>query len=126
MDEQESQFTDDFTASVINEEPVVLKGLTDAEVKQVFVLALVTGAPLGLLLALLIGIPELTLVFLLLLPVVAVWLIAGWMQKARRGKPPGYVEQMLSIRLIRCGLRSPSWVCDSHRWGLGRTYRGKS
>jgi len=120
--EDEADYTDSFTGDFINEEPVVFKGLTDGEVKTVFLLALFCGAPVGILIALIIGIPELILVFVLLFPIVAVYFIASYMGKARRGKPPGYVEQRFSIKKSDLmGSSSRLFVSETYRWGLGRT-----
>lgn len=125
MTEDEGEYTDPFTGDFINEEPVVFKGLTDSEIKTVFVISFFCGAPLGVLVALLIGIPMLILVFVLIFPVIAVWFVAGWMERARRGKPPGYVEQQTHIKLVERKLVSPTFVCESYRWGLGRTQKLK-
>ncbi len=116
----ESEFTDGFTGDFLNEEPVVFKGLTDAEIKLVFVAALIAGAPVGILLALLIGIPMLILVFVFLFPVFAVFIIATVLERARRGKPPGYVEQKLQLLLAEKGLRSAEFIFETRVWGLGR------
>ena len=121
MNQDESDFTHGFTGDLINEEPIVFKGLTDSEVKKVFLISLVIGAPIGVVVALFIGIPMLILVFVLLFPIVAVYFIAGWMEKARRGKPAGYVEQQLHMKLAEKNIISPDFVFDSYRWGLGRT-----
>ncbi|MCS6271891.1 TIGR03750 family conjugal transfer protein [Shewanella baltica] len=122
----ENDFTDSFTGDFLNEEPVVFKGLTDSEVKMVFVLSLFIGAPIGVVLALVIGIPTLILVFVLLLPIISVWFIAGWMESARRGKPSGYVEQRLHIEMVDRKLTSPEFICQSYKWGLGRTKKKSS
>ena len=120
-DMEEAKFTDSFTGDVVNDEPIVFKGLTDGEVKMVFILALFIGAPIGVLVALLLGQPMLIIVFILLFPIVAVFFIADKVGKARRGKPPGYVEQTLSIKLSKTSLRSSDYISQSMRWGLGRT-----
>lgn len=121
--EDEAEYTDSLTGDFINEEPVVFKGLTDGEIKMVFLIAFFIGAPVGVVIALVIGIPMLILVFILLFPIISVYFVASWMGKARRGKPPGYVEQKFSIWLARRKfIAGPGYfVCGSYRWGLGRT-----
>lgn len=126
MKQDENDFTDSFTGDFINEEPIVFKGLTDGEVKSVFLAALVVGAPIGVVVALLIGIPMLIIVFVLLFPIIAVWFIAGFMEKARRGKPAGYVEHALHILLVGKRLVKPQFICESYKWGLGRHKKGQA
>lgn len=124
MKEDENDFTDSFTGDFINEEPVVFKGLTDGEVKSVFLISLLLGAPVGVVVALFIGIPMLIIVFVLIFPLIAVWVIAGRMEVARRGKPAGYVEQKLHIFLVSKNLVRPQFICESIKWGLGRNEKG--
>lgn len=121
----ENDFTDAFTGDFINEEPIVFKGLTDGEVKLVFFMAFVIGTPVGISVALLIGIPMLAIVFMVIVPMFAVWIIAGLVERARRGKPAGYVEQKVHIYLVKHGLATPRFTCESYRWGLGRLIRRK-
>ncbi|NQY36343.1 MAG: TIGR03750 family conjugal transfer protein [Alteromonadaceae bacterium] len=121
MSQDESEFTDNFTGDFINEEPVVFKGLTDSEVKSVFLISLVTGTPFGVAVGLFIGIPMLIVVFVLLFPIITVYFTARWLEKARRGKPPGYVEQLLHIKLSEKKIVSADFIFDSYHWGLGRT-----
>ncbi len=121
MLQDEADFTDAFTGDFINEQPIVFKGLTDSEVKTVFIISLFIGAPIGAVVALLIGIPMLILVFIFLFPIVTVWFVAGWMERARRGKPPAYVEQQMHSLLVELKVVSARFVCASYRWGLGRT-----
>ncbi len=121
MNQDESDFTDEFTGDFINQQPAVFKGLTDSEVKTVFFISFLSGAPIGVFVALLIGLPMLMLVFVFILPIISVWFVATWMERARRGKPPAYVEQQMHIKLVELKLVTASFVCESYRWGLGRT-----
>ncbi|PKG68608.1 TIGR03750 family conjugal transfer protein [Pseudoalteromonas sp. GutCa3] len=123
MKKDESDYTNSFTGDFINEEPVVFKGLTDAEIKITFLTALGFGAPFGVILALLIGLPELIIAFVLIFPIVVVFLLAGWMEKARRGKPPGYIQQKVTVFLIRNRMKSNDITCESYKWSLGRTQK---
>lgn len=124
MKQDESDFTDSFTGDFVNEEPVVFRGLTDGEVKSVFMMSLFVGAPIGVAVALVIGMPMLIVVFVLIFPIIAVWFVSGWMEKARRGKPAGFVEQKLHIALVSKKLTRPQFICESKKWGLGRNSKG--
>lgn len=119
----ESNYTTAFTGDFINEEPVVFKGLTDSEIKQVFLLSLVIGAPLGVILGLLTGVPMLIVCFVLIIPIITVFFVARWMANARRGKPPGYVEQRFHVWLASKRLIGSAFVTTTYKWGLGRTIK---
>ena len=124
-EQDENEYTSAFTGDFVNDEPVVFKGLTDAEVKQVFIISLVVGAPIGIVVALVIGIPMLIIVFVLIFPIIAVWFIAGWMERQRRGKPPGYMEHTFDMKLTRLKLNAEQYISTSYKWGLGRTKRSE-
>lgn len=125
MKHDESDFTDSFTGDFINEEPVVFKGLTDGEIKSVFLISLFVGSPIGVLLGVLSGFPMLMIVFVFVIPMVVVYFLAGWMEKARRGKPAGYVEHSLHVWLVDNKLAKSNFICESMKWSLGRSGRGK-
>lgn len=126
MKQDESDFTDSFTGDFINEEPVVFKGLTDGEIKSVFLISLFIGSPIGVLLGMLSGFPMLMIVFVFVIPMIVVYFLAGWMEKARRGKPSGYVEHNLHAWLVAKRLAKPNFICESTKWSLGRSSRGAS
>ncbi|HDS1208460.1 TPA: TIGR03750 family conjugal transfer protein [Shewanella algae] len=119
MVEEEGDFTDSFTADFINDEPYVFKGMTDNELKYIFLLSMLLSLPLGILVALIIGMIELVLVFVVLFPIIIVFFLAGKLRKMRRGKPPGYVEHYYKKRL------SSEFISFSGRWGLGRSGKGR-
>ena len=121
MKQDENDYTDSFTGDFINEEPVVFKGLTDGEIKSVFLISLFIGSPIGVLLGLLSGFPMMMIVFVFVIPLLVVYFLAGWMEKARRGKPPGYVEHNLHIWLVMKKLIRPKFICESYKWSLGRS-----
>lgn len=126
MKQAESDFTDSFTGDFINEEPVVFKGLTDGEIKSVFLISFFIGSPIGVLLGLLSGFPMLMIVFVFVIPMIVVYFISGWMETARRGKPSGYVEHSLHAWLVAKKLVTPNFICESTTWSLGRSSRGAS
>lgn len=126
MNQDENDYTSSFTADFVNDEPVVFKGLTDAEVKQVFLISMGIGAPAGIVLALIIGIPMLIIVFVLVFPLLAVWFVAGWMERARRGKPPGYMEHVFGMKMVQFKLSTEQYINTNYKWSLGRTKRSET
>lgn len=126
MKQDENDFTDSFTGDFINEEPVVFKGLTDGEIKSVFLISFFIGSPIGVFLGIIIGFPMLMVVFVFVIPMLVVYFLAGWMEKARRGKPSGYVEHSLHVWLVAKKLARPNFICESAKWSLGRSSRGAS
>ncbi|MFC6635868.1 TIGR03750 family conjugal transfer protein [Microbulbifer taiwanensis] len=84
-------------------------------------LAIVVWLPLSLLLAWLLG--AITMGFGLAgVGVVAtVVVMATLFQRIKRGRPEGYYQQWLRIRLQTMGLYRAPWVMRSGPWDIGRT-----
>lgn len=119
----ENDFTDSFVGDFVNDEPAVFKGLTDAEIKTVALISLFIGIPIGIVVALLTGVLMLALPAFLIMPIINVYFLASWIEKKRRGKPVGYVEHQFSLALHKYGIISAPFICETYKWGLGRTMR---
>ena len=108
-------------ADRLNAEPAIFKGCSSSELGMIVGLAIVVWLPLSLLLAWLLG--AITMGFGLAgVGVVAtVVVMATLFQRIKRGRPEGYYQQWLRIRLQTMGLYRAPWVMRSGPWDIGRT-----
>lgn len=108
-------------AGRMNAEPAIFKGCSSSELGLIVGVAIVIWLPLSLLLAWMLG--AITMGFGLAgVGVVAtVVVMATLFQRIKRGRPDGYYQHWLRIRLQATGLYRTPWVLRSGCWDIGRT-----
>lgn len=108
-------------AGRMNAEPAIFKGCSSSELGLIVGVAIVIWLPLSLLLAWMLG--AITMGFGLAgVGVVAtVAVMATLFQRIKRGRPDGYYQHWLRIRLQATGLYRTPWVLRSGSWDIGRT-----
>ena len=79
--------------------------------------------PLSLLLAWLLGAVTMGFGFAGVGVVVTVVACSTIFQRIKRGRPEGYYQQQIQIRLHDVGLRRSPWVRRTCAWDIGRTSR---
>ena len=115
--------TQEILADRLNAEPVIFRGCSSSELGMIVGVAVVLWLPLSLLLAWLLG--AITMGFRLarVAPVATVVPYATLFQRIKRGRPEGYYQQRIRIRLHDLGLHRSPWVRRSGAWDIGRTRR---
>ncbi len=110
-------------ADRLNAEPVIFKGCSSSELGMIVGVSMLIWLPLSLMLAWLLG--AITMGFGLAgVGVVATVVVcASIFQRIKRGRPEGYYQQQIRIRLHDLGLRRSPWVRRSGAWDIGRTSR---
>ncbi len=108
-------------ADRLNAEPVIFRGCTSSELGLIVGFANVVWLPLSLLLAWLLG--AITMGFGIAgVGVVATGVVmATVLQRIKRGRPEGYYQQWLRIRLQSMSLYRAPWVLRTGAWDIGRT-----
>ncbi len=108
-------------ADRLNAEPVIFKGCSSSELGMIVGVSMLIWLPLSLMLAWLLG--AITMGFGLAgVGVVATVVVCATIfQRIKRGRPEGYYQQQIQIRLHDLGLRRSPWVRRSGAWDIGRT-----
>ena len=109
-------------ADRLNAEPAIFKGCSSSELGTIVGLAIVVWLPLSLLLAWLLGAITMGFGFAGVGVVATVVVVATLFQRIKRGRPDGYYQQWLRIRLQSTGLYRTPWVLRSGSWDIGRTH----
>ena len=109
-------------ADRLNAEPAIFKGCSSSELGMILGLAIVVWLPLSLLLAWLLGAITMGFGIAGVGVVATVVVMATLFQRIKRGRPEGYYQQWLRIRLHTMGLYRTPWVLRSGSWDIGRTH----
>ena len=109
-------------ADRLNAEPAIFKGCSSSELGMIVGLAIVIWLPLSLLLAWLLGAVTMGFGIAGVGVVATVVTLATLFQRIKRGRPEGYYQQWLRIRLQTMGLYRTPWVLRSGSWDIGRTH----
>lgn len=109
-------------ADRLNAEPAIFKGCSSSELGMIVGLAILVWLPLSLLLAWLLGAITMGFGIAGVGVVATVVVMATLFQRIKRGRPEGYYQQWLRIRLHTMGLYRTSWVLRSGSWDIGRTH----
>ena len=110
-------------ADRLNAEPVIFKGCSSSELGMIVAVAALVWLPLSLLLAWLLGAITMGFGIAGVGVVGTVVVCATLFQRIKRGRPEGYYQQRIRIRLHDLGLRRSPWVRRSGAWDIGRTRR---
>lgn len=108
-------------ADRLNAEPAIFKGCSSSELGMIVGLAIVVWLPFSLLLAWLLGAITMGFGIAGVGVVATVVVMAKLFQRIKRGRPEGYYQQWLRIRLQTVGLYRTPWVLRSGPWDIGRT-----
>ena len=108
-------------ADRLNAEPAIFKGCSSSELGMIVGVAIVIWLPLSLLLAWLLGAITMGFGIAGVGVVATVVVMATLFQRIKRGRPEGYYQQWLRIRLQTMGLYRVPWVLRSGSWDIGRT-----
>ena len=113
--------TQEILADRLNAEPAIFKGCSSSELGMIVGVAILVWLPLSLLLAWLLGAVTMGFGIAGVGVVATVVVMATLFQRIKRGRPEGYYQQWLRIRLQSMGLTRAPWVLRSGSWDIGRT-----
>lgn len=108
-------------ADRLNAEPAIFRGCSSSELGMIVVIAVLIWLPLSLLLAGLFGAMTMGFGLAGIGVVATVVVYATLFQRIKRGRPEGYYQQRIRIRLHELGWRRSPWIRRSGVWDIGRT-----
>jgi conjugative transfer region protein (TIGR03750 family) len=111
---------DDILANRLNAEPAIFKGCSSSELGMIVGVAALIWLPVSLLLAGLMGAVTMGFGIAGVGVVATVIVTAGLFQRLKRGRPEGYYQQRIAIRLDDIGLRRSPFIRRSGAWDIGR------
>ncbi|WP_029134102.1 TIGR03750 family conjugal transfer protein [Sedimenticola selenatireducens] len=114
---------DDILANRLNAEPAIFKGCSSSELGMIVGVAALIWLPVSLLLAGLMGAVTMGFGIAGVGVVATVVVTAGLFQRLKRGRPEGYYQQRIAIRLDDIGLRRSPFIRRSGAWDIGRSRR---
>jgi conjugative transfer region protein (TIGR03750 family) len=114
---------DDILANRLNAEPAIFKGCSSSELGMIVGVAALIWLPVSLLLAGLMGAVTMGFGIAGVGVVATVIVTAGLFQRLKRGRPEGYYQQRIAIRLDDIGLRRSPFTRRSGAWDIGRSRR---
>ncbi len=114
---------DDILANRLNAEPAIFKGCSSSELGMIVGVAALIWLPVSLLLAGLMGAVTMGFGIAGVGVVATVIVTAGLFQRLKRGRPEGYYQQRIVIRLDDIGLRRSPFIRRSGAWDIGRSRR---
>ena len=112
----------DILADRLNVEPAIFKGCSSSELGVIVGVAALIWLPVSLLLAWLMGVVTMGFGIAGVGVVATVIVMASLFQRLKRGRPDGYYQQQIMIRLDDHGLRRSAFVRRSGAWDIGRTW----
>ena len=111
----------DLLADRLNAEPAIFRGCSSSELGIIVGLAIMLWLPFSLLLAWLLGAIAMGFGMAAVGVVASVVGMATLFQRIKRGRPEGYYQQWMRLRLHALGLLRAPWVLRSGNWDIGRT-----
>lgn len=114
---------DDILANRLNAEPAIFKGCSSSELGLIVVVAALIWLPVSLLLAWLLGAITMGFGMAGVGVVATVIVMATLFQRLKRGRPDGYYQQQIAIRLADYGVRRSPFIRRSGAWDIGRSRR---
>jgi conjugative transfer region protein (TIGR03750 family) len=121
MPTQNSQ--DSLLAMRLDTESVIFRGCSSSELGMIVGLSAAVWLPMSFLLAGLLGAFTMGAGIAMLGVLATVFVTATVFQRLKRGRPDGYYQQRLRLRLEDLGLRGSGFIRRSGPWDIGRTYR---
>jgi conjugative transfer region protein (TIGR03750 family) len=113
----------DVLADRLNAEPTIFRGCSTSELGLIVAVAIAVWLPGSVLLAWLLGAITMGFGMAGVGVVATVVVVATLFQRIKRGRPEGYYQQWLRIRLHHWGLLRCPWVLRSGAWDIGRSPR---
>jgi len=112
---------DEILANRLNAEPAIFRGCSSSELGAIVGVAALIWLPVSLLLAWLMGAVTMGFGIAGLGVVATVIVMATVFQRLKRGRPDGYYQLRIAIRLHEWGVRRSPFIRRSGAWDIGRT-----
>lgn len=120
---QSGEHHEHLLATRLDTEPVIFRGCSSSELGMIVGIAAAVWLPVSFLLAGLFGVFTMGAGIAMVGVLATAFVMATVFQRLKRGRPDGYYQQRLRLRLEDLGLRRSGFIRRSGAWDIGRTYR---
>lgn len=110
-------------AARLDTEPVIFRGCSSSELGLIVGVSATVWLPLSLLLAGLLGALTMGAGIAMVGVLATAFVMATVFQRLKRGRPDGYYQQRLRLKLEDFGLRRSGFIRRGGAWDIGRTCR---
>lgn len=110
-------------AARLDTEPVIFRGCSSSELGLIVGVSAAVWLPLSLLLAGLLGALTMGAGIAMLGVLATAFVMATVFQRLKRGRPDGYYQQRLRLKLEDFGLHRSGFIRRTGAWDIGRTCR---
>lgn len=120
---QHPENSEHLLAARLDTEPVIFRGCSSSELGMIVGVAAAVWLPLSFLLAGLLGAFTMGAGIAMVGVLATAFVMATVFQRLKRGRPDGYYQQRLRLKLEDLGLRRSGFIRRSGAWDIGRTDR---
>ena len=113
-------------ATRLDTEPVIFRGCSSSELGTIVGISAAVWLPVSFLLAGLLGAFTMGAGIAMVGVLTTTFVMATLFQRLKRGRPDGYYQQALRLKLEDLGLRRSGFIRRTGAWDIGRTYRAIS
>lgn len=107
-------------AARLDTEPVIFRGCSSSELGMIVGVSAAVWLPLSLLIAALLGALTMGAGIAMVGVLATAFVMATVFQRLKRGRPDGYYQQRLRLKLEDLGLRRSGFIRRSGAWDIGR------
>lgn len=120
---QSGEHHEHLLATRLDTEPVIFRGCSSSELGMIVGIAAAVWLPVSFLLAGLFGAFTMGAGIAMVGVLATAFVMATVFQRLKRGRPDGYYQQRLRLRIEDLGLRRSGFIRRGGAWDIGRTYR---
>ena len=108
------------TCERINDEPIIIRGMTSSELRVAMIVSFVVWLPLSIFIGIAVGHPMMGLGLVGVGGIANILVIGSLFQKVKRNKPAGYYQQLVIILMCKTGFKKLPFLKYSGYWSVGR------
>ena len=108
------------TCERINDEAIIIRGMTSSELRVAMIISFVVWLPLSIFIGIAVGHPMMGLGLVGVGGIASILFIGTIFQKVKRNKPDGYYQQLVIILMSKTGLKKLPFLKYSGHWSVGR------
>ena len=123
---QSGEHHEHLLATRLDTEPVIFRGCSSSELGTIVGISAAVWLPVSFLLAGLLGAFTMGAGIAMVGVLATTFVMATLFQRLKRGRPDGYHQQALRLKLEDIGLRRSGFIRRTGAWDIGRTFRAIS
>jgi len=123
---QSGEHHEHLLATRLDTEPVIFRGCSSSELGTIVGISAAVWLPVSFLLTGLLGAFTMGAGIAMVGVLATTFVMATLFQRLKRGRPDGYYQQALRLKIEDLGLHRSGFIRRTGAWDIGRTYRAIS